>query len=58
MGISQNPCRKVIGFDANALYLHYLGKDMPVGAFVRGKIDDGFKARRRDKYMLANDWLE
>lgn len=58
MGISQKPYRKIIGFDANALYLHCLGKDMSVGAFVRRKIDDGFKAQRRDKYMLAYDWLE
>lgn len=31
---------------------------MPVGAFVRRKIGDGFKAQRRDKYMLAYDWLD
>lgn len=48
-GNSQKPCGKIIGFDANALYLHCLGKYMPVGAFVRRKIGDGFKAQRRDK---------
>ncbi|XP_052693820.1 uncharacterized protein LOC128172088 [Crassostrea angulata] len=51
-------CGKIIGFDANALYLHCLGKDMPVGAFVRRQVDSGFKAQKREKYMLAYDWLE
>lgn len=28
-------CQRVIGFDANALYLWAIGEEMPVGAFVR-----------------------
>lgn len=31
---------------------------MPVGSFVRRKVDDGFKPQKRDRYSLAYDWLE
>ena len=57
-GNPQKPCKKIIGFDANALYLHCLGKEMPVGSFVRRSLNDEFKPRKRDKYVLAYDWLD
>lgn len=57
-GNPRKPCGKIIGFDANALYLHCIGKEMPVGSFVRRLVVDGFKPRKRDRYTLAFDWLE
>ena len=57
-GNPPKPCKKIIGFDANALYLHCLGKEMPVGSFVRRSLNDEFKPRKRDKYVLAYDWLD
>lgn len=52
-GNPRKPCGKIIGFDANALYLHCIGKEMPVGSFVRRLVVDGFKPRKRDRYTLA-----
>lgn len=51
-------CGGVLGFDANALYLHCLMQDMPTGWFVRRKAPD-FKAVASHRYgRLALEWLE
>ncbi len=50
-------CRKVVGYDANALYLWALGENMCVGAFVRRKRETGFLAECRDRYMMAYHWM-
>lgn len=31
---------------------------MPVGSFVRRRVESGFKPQKRDRYSLAYDWLE
>lgn len=31
---------------------------MPVGSFVRRRVESGFKPKKRDRYSLAYDWLE
>ncbi len=35
-------CKKIVGFDANALYLWALMQDMPTGVFVRRKAEESF----------------
>lgn len=57
-GNPQKPCGRIIGFDANALYLYCIGKEMPAGAFVRRRMLDKFKPQKRDKYTIAYDWLD
>lgn len=57
-GNPQKPCGQIIGFDANALYLYCIGKEMPAGAFVRRRMLDKFKPQKRDKYTIAYDWLD
>lgn len=54
------PCQRVIGLDANALYLWALSQPMPVGTFVRWRNDgDGtFKPTRRDAYLLMYAWMD
>ncbi|KAL5019000.1 hypothetical protein ScPMuIL_004722, partial [Solemya velum] len=52
------PCRKIVGYDANALYLWAIGEKMPVGAFVRRRAEHGFKPELRDKYMSAYHWMD
>ena len=44
-------CKSIIGFDANALYLHAIMQDMPTEHFVRYQMEDGFKPR------VSNVWL-
>ena len=52
-------CKSIIGFDANALYLHAIMQDMPTGHFVRYQTEDGFKPRVSQKFgYLAFEWLE
>ena len=56
--ISKNqPCKSVIGLDANALYLWAIGLEMPTGSFVRRKAPD-FKPLHRDKYMMMYIWMD
>jgi hypothetical protein len=47
------PCQKIVGFDANALYLHCIGQPMPTGPFVRRNLEGEFKPDKKEKYMLA-----
>lgn len=44
-------CEKVLGFDANALYLWVIGKDMPVGPYVRRRAANDFKPEYTDHWM-------
>jgi len=44
------PCQKIVGFDANVLYLLSIDQEMPTV--------DGFKPKKRDKYTLMYDWME
>ena len=39
-------CKKIVGFDANALYLWALMEDMPTGHFTRRKAASQFKPVR------------
>ena len=52
------PCKKVLGYDANALYLWAIGQDQPAGRFVIRKAEHGFCAEIRDKYTSAFDYLD
>ncbi len=54
------PCETVIGFDANALYLHAVMQEMPTGDFVRRKEEDHFQPVRGGSRTgrLALEWLE
>ena len=54
----QKTCRKILGFDANALYLQALGFPMSVGPFVRRRAENDFRPELRDKYMSAYYWMD
>lgn len=51
------PCGKIVGYDANALYLWAIGQPMPEGMFVRRRAENEFKPEHRDQYMQAFNWL-
>ena len=52
-------CQKVVGFDANAMYLWALMQDMPTRVFVRRNSEDNFKAKQAQKYgIMATEWLD
>lgn len=62
-GDPENVCRSVMGYDANALYLSSLGKNLPVSYFVRGLstkvgICHTFKARKSDVYTISYHWMD
>ena len=56
MGHDPKFCEKVLGYDANALYLWAIMQAMPTGSYSRRMADDGFKIRRSAR--MAIDWLE
>ena len=55
---SDKICKKIMGFDANALYLWAIGQMLPIGDFVRRKDVNNFSPKVQTKYASAFDWLE
>ncbi len=52
-------CRKVVEFNANALYLWSLMQKMPLGTFVRRKETTQFATVQSHKYgIMATEWLD
>ena len=52
------PCKRICGWDANALYLWALGQKMPAGSYIRRKKENGFKPERSDKYESMFHWMD
>ena len=54
----EETCRKIEGYDANALYLWALMQDMPTGWYVRRRAENGFRPQRAQPYeQMAVQWL-
>ena len=52
------PCRSIVGYDANALYLWALMQDMPTGWYVRRREENGFRPQQAQPYgQMAAQWL-
>ncbi|CAH3180046.1 unnamed protein product, partial [Porites lobata] len=49
-------CEKIVGYDANALYLWALMQDMPTGSYTRRLSDNEFKPK--SSVRMAIEWLE
>ena len=54
--LEPKPCKKVVGYDANALYLWAIMQNMSTGQYSRRLEEDGFKKRFSGK--MAVEWLE
>ena len=57
--VRENPqkiCRKIIGYDANALYLWVLSQDMPVGLYTHWQYA-GAKLQPTFPWREADEWL-
>jgi len=52
------PCKRILGYDANSLYLFCIGDKMPAGGFIRRKCSNDFKPERRDKYEAMFYWMD
>lgn len=52
------PCRSIVGYDANSLYLYAICQEMPVGRYIRRLHDEHFKPRdfARCSYAMY-DWM-
>ena len=51
--------KKIIGYDANALYLWSIMQEMPTGHFVRRKSENQFRRDTTRRYeRMAIEWLE
>jgi hypothetical protein len=54
-----NTCKRIIGYDANALYLWSIMQEMPTGHFVRRKSENQFRRETPRRYeWMAIEWLE
>ena len=51
-------CRKIVGYDANALYLWALMQDMPTGWYIRRREENKFRPQPAQPYgQMAVQWL-
>ena len=51
-------CKKVVGYDANALYLSAIMEPMPTGDYSRRLEETNFKKERKSTSRIALEWLE
>ena len=52
------PCRSIVGYDANALYLWGIMQDMPTGWYTRRRAETGFRPQQAQPYgQMAAQWL-
>jgi len=54
-GIEPKTCQKVLGYDANALYLGAIMQDMPTGSYTRRRSDTNFKPEHSRR--MADEWI-
>ena len=51
-------CRKIEGYDANALYIWAIMQDMPTGWYTRRREENGFRPQQAQPYgQMAIQWL-
>ena len=51
-------CRRIEGYDANALYLWAIMQDMPTGWYTRRREENGFRPQQAQPYgQMAIQWL-
>ena len=52
------PCRSIVGYDANALYLWAIMQDMPTGWYTRRREENKFRPQQAQPYgQMAVQWL-
>ena len=52
------PCRSIVGYHANALYLWALIQDMPTGCYTRRRAENKFRPQQAQPYgQMAIQWL-
>ena len=51
-------CKRIIGFDSNALYLWSMSQNMPTGVMTRRRSETGFKRETSERYLLAFRWMD
>ena len=57
-GEAARPCRSIVGYDANALYLLSLMQDMPMGWYTRRRAENDFRPESAQLYgQMAAEWL-
>ena len=57
-GETARPCRSIVGYDANALYLWSLMQDMPMGWYTRRRVENDFRPESAQLYgQMASEWL-
>ena len=52
-------CRKIEGYDANALYIWAIMQDMPTGWYTRRREENGFRPQQAQPYgQMAVQWID
>ena len=58
-GNTAKPCKSILGYDFNSLYLYVIGQDMPTGYYIRRKKETNFRPDNDlPRYTAMYDWLE
>ena len=57
-GETARPCRSIVGYDVNALYLWSLMQNMPMGWYTRRREENDFRPESAQLYgQMAAEWL-
>jgi hypothetical protein len=54
-GLEPKTCQKILGYDANALYLWAILQDMPTGSYTRRRAETNFKPEHSRR--MADEWI-
>ena len=50
-------CKRIVGYDSNALYLWSMSQNMPTGVMTRRQEKNNFVKESSETYLLAMKWL-
>lgn len=50
-GDPNQKCKNIMGLDTNALYLYYLGQEMPVTNFIHRRMEHSFIVEKHEQYI-------
>jgi hypothetical protein len=52
------PCKTIIGYDANSLYLWAINQKMPTGGYIRRMHSNNFTPKKNTKYEVMFYWMD
>ncbi len=55
---SKKVCKKILGWDCNALYLYCISQIMPSGYMIVRKAENNFRVEKDERYLAMFHWMD